>query len=131
MRILSQFFVGRGNKKYRLGELEGATKEYEMAARLASGWSVPWFCLGMIHKQRLNWIDSLRCSVRAVALDPTSEGAWWNSGIAATALEDWRVARGLEKVRDRRPRRRWGRRDEAWPSSHSDQREDGWRGCLV
>jgi hypothetical protein len=44
-------------------------------------------------KQARNWNDSLRFNRRATELDSKNEPAWWNLGIAATALSDWSTAR--------------------------------------
>ena len=55
----------------------------------------PWFDLGLIHKWRREWPECLACNLKAVELDPRGEEdpAYWNAGIAATALEDWAAAR--------------------------------------
>jgi len=37
--------------------------------------------------------ESLRYNKRATQLNPENEAAWWNLGIAATALRDWAEAR--------------------------------------
>ena len=49
--------------------------------------------IGLIHKYRGEWADSLRSNRRAVDLDPGEESANWNLAIAATALRDWAEAR--------------------------------------
>lgn len=43
------------------------------------------------------WQESLGCNQKAVALNPDNEAAWWNLGIAATALRDWPEARRAGK----------------------------------
>src|SRR5579862_2247995 len=52
-----------------------------------------WFNRGLIAKFEGRWADSLEFNLRATELDPGNEGAWWNLGIAATALADWSTAR--------------------------------------
>jgi hypothetical protein len=54
-----------------------------------------WFDLGLVHKWRLEWADALRCNHRALEIDVDDEQdpAFWNAGIAATALGDWSTAR--------------------------------------
>jgi hypothetical protein len=52
-----------------------------------------WFNRGLIAKFEGRWGDSLEFNLRATELDPSNEGAWWNLGIAATALGDWTTAR--------------------------------------
>lgn len=54
-----------------------------------------WFDLGLVHKWRHEWPEALECNRRAVALgtDEQQDAAYWNAGIAATALGDWDTAR--------------------------------------
>lgn len=56
-----------------------------------------WFDLGLVHKWRRDWAECLACNRRAAALGwdegPQGDPAYWNAGIAATALEDWSTAR--------------------------------------
>lgn len=61
------------------------------AERLA-GWA---FDLALMHKFRRDWPAALAAGLEAAALAPegTQEPAWWNLGIAATALHDWPTAR--------------------------------------
>lgn len=54
---------------------------------------MPWYNLGLVRKYQGQWAESLRCNLLAAELDPEDEAAWWNAGIAATALGDWEVAR--------------------------------------
>lgn len=51
--------------------------------------------IGLIHKYRGEWAESLDFNRRAVTLDPSDEAANWNLAIAATALGDWRTARSV------------------------------------
>jgi len=47
-----------------------------------------------VHKRRRRWADVADCSERAAVLSQgRNEAAWWNAGIAATALHDWPRAR--------------------------------------
>ena len=46
-----------------------------------------------MRKYQGRWAEALRCNLRAAELDPEDEAAWWNAGIAATALSDWGAAR--------------------------------------
>jgi hypothetical protein len=54
-----------------------------------------WFDLGLLHKWSGSWDDAFRCNLRAAELVGVraDEPAWWNLGIAATALCRWDVAR--------------------------------------
>jgi hypothetical protein len=53
-----------------------------------------WFDLGLAHKYLGNWRESAQANARALEIH-SSDGdpAWWNLGIAATALRDWDLAR--------------------------------------
>jgi tetratricopeptide (TPR) repeat protein len=68
------------------GERAAAIEHYEKATQEAPDWSVPWFNLGLMYKLEKRWADSLRCNQRAAELNPEDQAAWWNLGIAATAL---------------------------------------------
>ena len=50
-----------------------------------------WFDLGLVHKWRREWSECLACNRRAAEFlpsDETGDPAYWNAGIAATAIED-------------------------------------------
>jgi tetratricopeptide (TPR) repeat protein len=74
----------------RFAEAEAA---YRSAAAARPGWSAPWYNLGLMHKYQGNWEASLACNQRALELSPSDADAWWNLGIAATALSRWDIAR--------------------------------------
>ncbi len=80
------------------GRLDEAIECYRQAISADPQWAVPWYNLGLLHKRRRRWLDSLKCNQTAVALNPEDESAWWNLGIAATALEDWPEARRAWKA---------------------------------
>jgi len=54
---------------------------------------VPLYNLGLLFKEQRQWEQSLDYNRQATALEPENEAAWWNLGIAATALGRWDVAR--------------------------------------
>jgi hypothetical protein len=56
---------------------------------------VPHFNLGLHTKYLCQWKESFRFNQRATQLNGQDEGAWWNLGIAATALGDWAMARDV------------------------------------
>ncbi len=66
---------------------------YQLASFFDSNWSVPYFNRGLLEKQEGNWEPSRELNRRAAELNPQDEAAWWNLGIAATALADWDEAR--------------------------------------
>jgi hypothetical protein len=70
-----------------------ARAAYAAAALLAPSWSVPWFNRGLVAKRQRRWPDSLAFNRRAAELDPDDPPAWWNLGIAATAVGQWETAR--------------------------------------
>jgi hypothetical protein len=76
-------------------DLEQAEACYRRALELDASLRWPWFDLGLIHKWRREWAECLACNRKAIELDPWDEQdpAYWNAGIAATALEDWPTAR--------------------------------------
>lgn len=78
-------------------EGEGRTNEaiavYESIIAQSPGWSVPYYNLGLIYKYSCQWQQSYDCNKKAAELAPDDEAAWWNLGIAATALLDWKTAR--------------------------------------
>ncbi|MDB1087528.1 hypothetical protein PJ985_08110 [Streptomyces sp. ACA25] len=65
------------------------------AADLEPWRSESWFNLALLHKFRHDWEQARAAGLRAVALVEKDTGApdWWNVGIAATALQDWPLAR--------------------------------------
>jgi hypothetical protein len=48
--------------------------------------------LALLYKYQSRWAESLRYNRRAATLNPEDEAAWWNLGIAATAISDWETA---------------------------------------
>ncbi|HSH80086.1 MAG TPA: tetratricopeptide repeat protein [Herpetosiphonaceae bacterium] len=86
-------YNARGIELEDAGDIAEAEAWYRQAADAAPEWAVPWYNLGLLYKRQRRWSDSLRAGRRAVELDPSEQDAWWNVGIAATALGDWRAAR--------------------------------------
>jgi hypothetical protein len=83
----------RGRELAAQGRDEGAIAAYREAIAADPEWSVPWYNLGLVFKYRAEWPASAKCSTEAVLRDDADQGAWWNLGIAATALGDWGRAR--------------------------------------
>jgi hypothetical protein len=77
-------------KQERWGE---AIRTFEKAVAVDPGWSVPLYNLGLLYKCRRNWEKSLEYNRRAAQMGGKKDPAWWNLGIAATALGRWDVAR--------------------------------------
>ena len=93
MRQAANDLNTRGIELEDAGYTAEAEAWYRQAADAAPEWAVPWYNLGLLYKRQRRWSDSLRAGRRAVELDPSEQDAWWNVGIAATALGDWREAR--------------------------------------
>lgn len=83
----------RGRELARQGHQAEALAEYERACQLDPGWSVPFYNIGLVHKYAGAWEASLVYNEQAVTREASDTDAWWNLGIAATALSRWDVAR--------------------------------------
>jgi hypothetical protein len=83
----------RGRELARQRRDADALVEYERAARIDPSWSVPFYNMGLVHKYAGAWELSWQENRLAVARDAADVAAWWNLGIAATALEEWNEAR--------------------------------------
>ncbi len=83
----------RGRQLQQSGDEEGAAAAYRSAAAAAPEWSVPWYNLALLFKYRGEWAEALAHGLEAVGRDSSDGAAWWNIGIAATAVEAWGHAR--------------------------------------
>lgn len=77
----------------RSGDTDGALAKYLAALELDLARPTTHYNVGLIHKYRGAWRESLRYNRRAHELDPQDEASAWNLAIAATALRDWHTAR--------------------------------------
>jgi hypothetical protein len=77
------------------GRYEDAGALLTRAADLEPWLSESWFNLALLHKFRHDWEQARSAGLRAVALLERDTGApdWWDVGTAATALQDWPLAR--------------------------------------
>jgi len=75
------------------GKKAEAIAVYEQVIKTAPDWSVPYYNLGLLYKYECEWEKSCYYNQKAVELAPEDEAGWWNIGIAATALKEWRTAR--------------------------------------
>lgn len=87
----------RGIELHDEGDDPGALACYHEAIRLRPDWATPWYNIGLLHKYNGQWRESLEANLQAIRLEPSSEGAIWNAGIAATALGEWAHARNAWK----------------------------------
>ena len=93
MRWAAQRLNEAGRRWQDRGYPGVAGAAYASAALLAPSWSAPWFNRGLLAKGQRRWSDSLKFNRRAAELDPDDPPAWWNLGIAATAIGQWTAAR--------------------------------------
>jgi tetratricopeptide (TPR) repeat protein len=64
-----------------------------LGGRAAKSNAIEQYNLGLAAKYRSEWAESLKYNQRAAESNPNDDATWWNLGIAATALGDWREAR--------------------------------------
>lgn len=76
-----------------LGDLEAAMPLYERALAIDPKCAAVHYDIGLVHKYRGAWAESLHHNRTASDLHEGHEAANWNMGIAATALRDWPAAR--------------------------------------
>lgn len=77
----------------QLDDDDEALRVYHQALALDPARPSTLYNVGLIHKYRSEWAESLDFNRRAVELAPDDEAANWNLAIAATALCDWATAR--------------------------------------
>jgi tetratricopeptide (TPR) repeat protein len=70
-----------------------AIKLYKRIIKQAAYWPEPYLRLGDIYSSRKEWKPALYYNKKAIALAVDNKAAWWNVGIAATALHRPRLAR--------------------------------------
>jgi hypothetical protein len=85
--------VEEGNSLKDAGDVAGAERAYRGAIVASPAWSVPYYDLGLLCKYAGRWQESLTFNAQAAERDPDDEAAWWNLGIAATAVPNWPEAR--------------------------------------
>jgi tetratricopeptide (TPR) repeat protein len=80
------------------GDDHGALERYFKALELEFNNPTVHYNIGLIFKYRGDWKDSFKYNKRAAELESANEAAWWNLGIAATALREWKAARAAWKA---------------------------------
>lgn len=92
-RELAERLNQQGIEAEEAGRRDDAVRFYEEAAAEDPTWATPLYNLGLLYKYEGQWDRSLELNLKAVTIDPGKDGAYWNLGIAATAMGDWRLAR--------------------------------------
>ena len=92
-RVAAEELVEVGNRHADAHRVHEAESCYRAAIQADRSWSVPWYDLGLLCKYQGRWLESFECNHEAAALAPDDVAAWWNLGIAATALGEWADAR--------------------------------------
>jgi hypothetical protein len=75
------------------GDKDEAIRIYNKILSENEGWATIHYNLGLIYKYTNDWDKSYYHNKRASELDRNMEAAQWNLGIAATMLNDWKLAR--------------------------------------
>jgi hypothetical protein len=83
----------RGQQALERGDYDEAVRTFEAFIATDDSWTNAWYNLGLAHKFRRDWEASARANRRAAELDRKNEPAFWNCGVAATAIRDWPTAR--------------------------------------
>lgn len=77
----------------REGDVYNAVKLCKRIAKLAPDWSAPYAYLGRLYKSRKEWKPVFHYSLKAVKNNPFNDETWSHLALAATALEEWEMAR--------------------------------------
>ncbi len=100
MRLIALLHYLRGTWLAKYTSSQEAEHSFLRATRQAPKWAAPWGRLALLYKKEKNWPQMLRCSQACVELTPRDRVAWWNLGIAATALDEWAEVRRAWKTLD-------------------------------
>ncbi len=83
-----------GRRAAESGDLAEAERLYQEAITCCDLLGPPWFNLGLVYKSQRRWREMMVCNRHSLACGSDEQDpAFWNLGIAATALRDWETAR--------------------------------------
>ncbi|MCI5083458.1 MAG: hypothetical protein MRY78_17295 [Saprospiraceae bacterium] len=77
----------------RLGDHYPAVKILKKIVRKTNQFAPAYFELSKIYKSQNDWKGCFHYSKKTIALDAANKEAWWNFGIAATAIKRPRIAK--------------------------------------
>lgn len=84
----------KGRSALDASDLADAERLFMESIELAPLRAATWFNLGLVYKRRHLWPEAAACNARSLDLEADAQDpAYWNLGIAATALGDWAAAR--------------------------------------
>ena len=84
----------KGRSALDAADLADAERLFMQSIKLAPLRANTWFNLGLVYKRRHMWAETAACNTRSIELEAEPQDpAFWNLGIAATALGDWASAR--------------------------------------
>jgi hypothetical protein len=84
----------QGTDELEQGALSAAEQSFMAAIETVPLIPMPWFNLGLVYKSQRRWQECAACNRRSVDLGTDEhDPAFWNLGIAATAVRDWSLAR--------------------------------------
>lgn len=89
----ARYYFDEAIRYEEVGDFYHAVKLYKRTIREAPGWAAPCLRLGHFYKYRQEWKPSLYYSKKGIAADAGNQQAWWDVGIAATALGKGKLAR--------------------------------------
>lgn len=84
----------QGRDELEQGALSAAEQSFMAAIKTVPLIPMTWFNLGLVYKSQRRWQECAACNRRSVDLGTDEhDPAFWNLGIAATAVRDWGLAR--------------------------------------
>lgn len=83
-----------GRQALQQHDLDRAERLFMKSIEKVPLFGPPWFNLGLVFKQQRRWMEAAICNRRSIEVGAGEEDpAYWNLGIAATAVRDWESAR--------------------------------------
>ncbi|MDX1943447.1 MAG: hypothetical protein SFU99_22970 [Saprospiraceae bacterium] len=80
---------------HQQGDVYNAVKLCKRIIKSVPEWHLPYALLGNLYKYQRDWKATLHYNKKTVALNASDQTAWWNIGIAATALKKERIKKNV------------------------------------